>query len=246
MAVQSAAPAQRVMRRLAFRRAISALSLVAALGLFLLWIPPASRNVLISNLVSNRLLIVLLLGFTLTALSLLWARGQAFDIGLFKRVNLRGDQPNVWLDRVMWTITQIGSVGMVALVAVIMYAMRERRFALGFVLGSLTLLLMVTIIKALTDRARPFRAMTETRVIGIREPGLSFPSGHTTQTFFMMTLIVAHFEPLWLVSVALLGIALLVGVTRVYLGVHYPRDVIAGAVLGVMWARLAILVAPFL
>jgi membrane-associated phospholipid phosphatase len=124
--------------------------------------------------------------------------------------------------------------------------LRQRHFAIGFILGSLTLLLLVTIIKFLTDRARPFRLMTETRVIGIREPGLSFPSGHTTQTFFMMTLIVAYYEPFWLVSAALFAVAFLVGFTRVYLGVHYPRDAMAGAVLGVLWGMLAILVAPYL
>jgi membrane-associated phospholipid phosphatase len=234
------------MQRLAVRRILSALVLVAGLLLFLWWIPPSSRRVLLSNLVANRLLIVLVLTFAVLVLSLFWARGQALDIRLFKRVNLRGDRPNVWLDRAMWLITQIGSVWMVALVAVGAYALRERRFAVGFVLGSLTLLLFVTIIKALTDRARPFRAMQDTRVVGIREPGLSFPSGHTTQTFFMMTLVVAVYEPMWLVSILLYGIALLVGVTRVYLGVHYPRDVMAGAVVGVMWATLATLVAPYL
>lgn len=244
--MQPTVSTQHPRQQLAIRRAISALSLIAALGLFLLWIPPLSRRLLISNLISNRFLIVLLLSFTLIVLSLLWTRGQAFDIRWFKRVNLRGDRPNVWLDRAMWVITQIGSVWMAALVGVLAYGLRERRFALGFVLGSLTLLLLVTIIKTLTDRARPFKVMTETRVIGIREPGMSFPSGHTTQTFFMMTLLVARFEPLWPVSLALYGIALLVGVTRVYLGVHYPRDVMAGAVLGVMWCRLAILVAPYL
>ncbi len=232
-------------QRLAVRRAISALALIAALGLFLLWIPPSSRRLLLINLVANRLLIVLLFSFILMVLSLFWAKGQAFDIRWFKRVNLRGDQPNIWLDRAMWVVTQIGSVWMAALVGVLAYVLRERRFALGFVLGSLTLLLLVTIIKALTDRARPFKAMTETRVIGIREPGLSFPSGHTTQTFFMMTLIVARYEPPWLVSVALYGIALVVGITRVYLGVHYPRDVMAGAVLGVLWAILVIVAAPY-
>jgi membrane-associated phospholipid phosphatase len=236
----------RLLQRLAVRRAISALSLIAALGLFLLWIPSSSRRLLISNLIANRLLIVLLFSFALMALSLLWAKGQALDIWLFKRVNLRGDQPNLWLDRAMWVITQIGSVGMAGLIGAGAYLLRQRHFAIGFILGSLTLLLLVTIIKFLTDRARPFRLMTETRVIGIREPGLSFPSGHTTQTFFMMTLIVAYYEPLWLVSAALFAVAFLVGFTRVYLGVHYPRDAMAGAVLGVLWGMLAILVAPYL
>jgi membrane-associated phospholipid phosphatase len=62
----------------------------------------------------------------------------------------------------------------------------------------------------------------------------------------MMTLIVAYYEPLWLVSAALFAVAFLVGFTRVYLGVHYPRDAMAGAVLGVLWGMLAILVAPYL
>ena len=102
----------------------------------------------------------------------------------------------------------------------------------------------VELIKAFTDRARPFNLLRETRVIGRHEPGLSFPSGHAAQTFLVVALTISHFQlPLGIATV-LYSIAALVGFTRIYVGAHYPRDVIAGIVLGSVWGILAILVAP--
>jgi membrane-associated phospholipid phosphatase len=43
-------------------------------------------------------------------------------------------------------------------------------------------------------------------------------------------------------SIALYAVAALVGITRIYVGAHYPRDVIAGVVLGSVWGILAMLV----
>ncbi|HZY45536.1 MAG TPA: phosphatase PAP2 family protein, partial [Anaerolineae bacterium] len=237
--------AQHLLRRRALRRATIVLGLVAALGLFLLWLPLSSRRLLISSLVANQLLIGLLSIFGLIAISLLWAVGQRLDVWLFTALNLRGYHA-VWMDRLMWLATQIGNVGFAALLVVTAYVLGDHRFAIDLTLGSLTLWLLVTIIKALTDRVRPFNLLRETRVIGWREPGLSFPSGHTTQTFFMMTLAISHFQLPFLVALGLYGIAVLVGFTRIYLGMHYPRDVIAGAILGLIWGSLGVLVAPYL
>jgi membrane-associated phospholipid phosphatase len=236
---------QHFLQRLAIRRAVSALTLIAALGLFLLWLPLSSRHLLISSLIGNRLLIGLLFLFGLVAISLLWSRGQILDVWLFKAMTLRG-YSRVWLDRVMWMATQIGNVGVATLVAVVAYVLGDHRFAIGFTLGSLSLLLVVTTIKAFTDRARPFKLLLETRVVGWRVAGLSFPSGHTTQTFFMMTLAIRRFQLPLAVAALLYGIALLVGITRVYLGVHYPRDVVAGAILGLIWGSMGVLSAPYL
>jgi membrane-associated phospholipid phosphatase len=236
---------QLILRHLAIRRVTSALILVTALGLFLVWLPAASRQSLINSLIANRLLIALLLVFGLVALSLLWSKGQNLDVWLFKALTLRGHAPR-WMDRLMWGATQIGNVGFATLVAIASYVLGDHRFAIGYALGSLTLLLLVTIIKAIADRARPFNLLLETRVVGWREAGLSFPSGHTTQTFFLMTLATIHFQLPLAVAAILYGIAVLVGITRVYLGVHYPRDVMAGAILGLIWGNLGALVAPYL
>jgi membrane-associated phospholipid phosphatase len=237
--------AQRHLRRLAIRRVTYAFALLAGLGLFLLWLPGSSRRSLISSIFANRLLIALLLLFGIVAVSLLWSKGQRFDVWLFNALNLRGYHAT-WMDRLMWTATLIGNEGFIALLVVAAYLLGDYGFAITLALGAMTLLLLVTIIKALTDRARPFNLLRETRVVGLRERGLSFPSGHTAQTFFWVTLAVTHFKLPLAVAIGLYAIAILVGFTRVYLGMHYPRDVLAGAILALIWGSMGVLVAPYL
>jgi membrane-associated phospholipid phosphatase len=48
------------------------------------------------------------------------------------------------------------------------------------------------------------------------------------------------------ISIALYTVAALVGFTRIYVGAHYPRDVIAGVVLGSVWGILAMVINPYL
>ena len=235
----------RVLRRRTVWRATTVLSLLLGLGLILVWMGPPARDALIIGLTANQPLIALLLGFGLIVLSLLWSVGQRLDAWVFAALNLRGYHSR-WMDRAMWLVTQIGSMGFAALLAVSAYARGNHRFAIDFTLGTLTLWLLVEMVKALTDRARPFNLLRETRVIGWRAPGLSFPSGHTAQTCFTIALCISSFQlPLGIV-VGLYGIAALVAFSRVYVGAHYPRDVLAGAILGLVWGMLTILVASYI
>jgi len=65
----------------------------------------------------------------------------------------------------------------------------------------------------------------------------SFPSGHSAAAFLMATLVAIHY-PLW--AMAAYPLALAIGTSRVILGVHYPTDIVAGAVLGGSCAALII------
>ncbi len=65
----------------------------------------------------------------------------------------------------------------------------------------------------------------------------SFPSGHTAAAF-VFTVLVLHFYPVFAISVLLW--ALLIGLSRVLLGVHFPGDIIAGSIMGSLFGWLGI------
>lgn len=231
-------------RRSALRRAVVSVFLVAALGAFVIWLPPVSRRSLAASLIANRPLILLLGVFALISLSLLWSFGHDLDVWVFNALNLGGPRAS-WLDRAMEAGSLPGNQWFIALLVVGAYVLGSRSFGLTLALGSLSLWLVVTIVKELTDRARPFHMLQEIRLVGYRERGRSFPSGHTAQTFYWVTLAVSHFRLPLAVAVGLYFLAALVALTRVYLGVHYPRDVTAGAILAIIWGIIGTLVAPY-
>jgi membrane-associated phospholipid phosphatase len=225
------------------RRPAFLLLLVAGLALFLIWLPAEARSTLWAALSAQRGLVVLLLVFAVVTLSLIWSAGQRLDAWVFTSLNTRGYP--IWLDRGMWLTTQLGNMLTAFVAAVLLFLLHDRDLAIEIVFGTLTLWLLVELIKVLSDRDRPFLTLDKTRVIGWRERGDSFPSGHTTQVFFLATLLIHGLQLGMGIAVGLYAFAALVGFTRVYVGAHYPRDVIAGMVLGSVWGILANLVDPY-
>jgi len=219
--------------------------LITSLILFIIWMPSPLRGIIWNGLVARGILSSMLLVFGLLAVSLVWSIGQRLDVWAFLFFNLRGSRP-FWLDRMMSAFTQIGS-GITALViALILFLSGRRLTATELILGTLSLWIVVELVKALVRRSRPFIKVTQTRIVGYPAIGRSFPSGHTSQVFFMATMMALHIQTsFWLVFM-LYAIALIVGVTRIYIGAHYPRDVLAGAILGTVWGLLGGLVDGYI
>jgi membrane-associated phospholipid phosphatase len=227
-----------------WKRPLLLFSLLGALALFLLLLPPGARRSLLFSILRQRTLIILLLTFSVLFLSLLWTAGERLDAWMFLIINVRGWHPP-WLDRAMWWLTQLGN-GLVALVgAAFIYLVGYHRVGIEMILGTLSLWLTVETFKALTDRARPFILLEDVRVVGWREPGLSFPSGHTSQVFFLVSFLSRSFQITPEIIFLLYFLAVMVALTRMYVGAHYPRDVLAGALLGSVWGALIMLVDQF-
>ncbi len=203
------------------------------------------RIIIWHALVARGILSGMLLVFSLLAVSLVWSVGQRVDVWAFLFFNLRGSRP-VWLDWIMLGFTQIGSALAALAIGLILYLASDHLVAYEFILGSITLWMMVELVKALVRRSRPIYRVTQARIVGYRAIGRSFPSGHTSQAFFMVTLLAPYFRANAWVGILLYAIALLVGLTRMYVGAHYPRDVLAGAILGCAWGLLGVLVNGYL
>ncbi len=236
---------RRVRARILRRRILMAAALGVTAGLFWSYLPRQAHAALEASFLANRTLVLSLLLFSAVTLSLLWSVGQRWDADLFLFINPK-EVHSVWLDRAMSLGTQGGNLALALFIAVVLYLLNYARLGVELILGLLTLWFVVETIKALADRARPFAFLTDVRVIGWRALGRSFPSGHTSQAFFIVSLLTHHWPVLPIVSAGLYVVAALVGLTRIYVGAHYPRDVIAGALLCTVWGILTALVDPYL
>ena len=101
--------------------------------------------------------------------------------------------------------------------------------------------LPVALIKKLYPRIRPHLALPDIRTF--RKPLVdhSFPSGHTTAIFSITVPIMLAFPALtWI----LLPLALIVALSRMYLGLHYPSDCLVGALLGTVSAVGTVMLWP--
>lgn len=133
------------------------------------------------------------------------------------------------MDYIFVTITALGEIYIfifiiaILTVALIVY----KRPISSFLLSMGTAFLMQGILKAIISRPRPFEAGLT--IAGIASNFSSFPSGHTLMFFAMIPVIGKKFPGL---NLSLWALAILVGFSRIYLGVHYLSDVIAGAFLG--------------
>ena len=158
----------------------------------------------------------------------------------------------LWLQGAMRDITSLGSSTVLVLIvaAVIVYLLLIRKagtalFILVAVAGGQAL---SSLLKAGVDRPRPDLVSHLAN-----ETSLSFPSGHamvSAVTYLTLGSLAARFLPGRTTKIFVLCLAvlttLLVGVSRVYLGVHWPSDVLAGWCAGFAWAMLCWLAARLL
>jgi undecaprenyl-diphosphatase len=140
------------------------------------------------------------------------------------------------LDPVMTTVTHLGDAGIVwVLMSIVLLAVkRTRKVGLCCFLALLVMLIVNNyVIKVLVDRARPYEVVEGLTAIVPLPVDASFPSGHTAAGIAAAVVLIGETKARYWIPALLL--ALLVAFSRMYVGVHYPTDVLGGAVLGILY-----------
>lgn len=115
----------------------------------------------------------------------------------------------------------------------------ERELALLTGAGIIAGAMFTYPLKFIIDRTRPYDLIESARLLTPIESDSSFPSGHTEMSFLAAT-IVSRFHPGY--SKYLYSFSFIVGLSRIYVGVHFPLDVVGGVLVGVMVGKLVLVV----
>ncbi len=166
-----------------------------------------------------------------------------WDEALFRMLNLAGTDPV--LDLLMVFFTDLALPYILALLVIPLWwrGHRERAFDLLVLLA--VVIVITEVLKYAFDRARPCDVLPNANLLTpnacAMEGDPAFPSGHASRIFAVAAFLAVYFR--WPVKVSSAFFAILAGISRVYLGVHWPSDVLAGAALGVGLALLFVVVA---
>lgn len=145
---------------------------------------------------------------------------------------------NKYLDILMPIITIMGNLGLIWIIIA---------FGLFFnkpykVIGEIILITLVIstiigegIVKHLVRRIRPCNDISDINLLITKPMSYSFPSGHTLSSFAIAEVLSVSFNKY---SLIFIGMASLIALSRLYLYVHYPTDIIGGIALGLLCSKL--------
>ena len=139
------------------------------------------------------------------------------------------------LDKIMQLITHLGDMGIIWIILTIVMLLIPKTRKSGVIMAAaliVDVILCNVILKNLIARVRPYDVNTAVQVLVAKPKDFSFPSGHTAASFAsVVALFMAGERKLWKPALML---SCLIAVSRLYLYVHYPTDVLGGMVFGIL------------
>ncbi|MGF7059389.1 phosphatase PAP2 family protein [Brassicibacter mesophilus] len=137
-----------------------------------------------------------------------------------------------FLNRIMPFITELGGAifsSILPLLLIIINAGKSRILGIEILASLSVSQVFVQLLKRMLTRERPYNILQNINTFGIKLKDYSFPSGHTTASFSMATILSLYMPQMMMLFVIA---AFVVGISRIYLAVHYPSDVFVGIILG--------------
>lgn len=159
---------------------------------------------------------------------------------------------NHYLDFIMPHVSDAGGFATLSVICLILFVItRKNIFNLGkyynlvkLCIFSLIIMFLITLpLKLAFNQPRPYLVLEHVNILTSSLDPNSFPSGHTATTVSIVTVLVLkskdYFKKYKLINCLLIIFALTIGISRIYIGMHYPFDVLAGGVIGMVSGVLA-------
>ena len=166
---------------------------------------------------------------------------QVLDESVFHAIN--GHLPSS-LQHLALAISWAGGAAAIAgwMLVIFALARRQGQSGAGFcAIATVCATAAAWAVKHVVGRDRPWMTLQDVAVTGPHEISGSFPSAHTTMSFALATAVALRFPKAGPLAFAL---AALVGISRVAVGMHWPSDVLAGAILGISTSALLAIAWP--
>lgn len=160
---------------------------------------------------------------------------------------------NPVFDFIMPIITNLGGLAFIAIMfAILLIVCRKNIFNLGKYYGlvkviALAIILTVIIaapLKLLFSQPRPGLVLSNVHVLTSSADPNSFPSGHSATTASVVTATILkskeYFEKYKLINIGLVAFLIVIAFSRIYIGMHFPFDVLVGCAIGIVSGVLAV------
>lgn len=161
-----------------------------------------------------------------------WITQIDLHILYYVQDNLR----NEVLNGVVKAFTSLGNYGLIWILftlALLIYSDTRKVGIMCAVALILDLIVCNGILKNVIARTRPYDAFENIRCIVLPPPDYSFPSGHTASSFAAVVPAIVN-KNTRKIGIAALIVAILMAVSRIYVCVHYPSDVVGGLIVGLL------------
>ncbi|MGZ7115901.1 MAG: phosphatase PAP2 family protein [Methanobacterium sp.] len=162
------------------------------------------------------------------------------DIQIFYLINVY--MQNTFFDFIMPILSEIGYFSFWILISIIIFFIggeKGRKVALVCIIALIAGYFVSEILKIMVARPRPYEVLEGVRVL-VTTSGYSWPSGHSVASFIAFTIygmavIGRRYGLLYLFL-----LVCLIMFSRIYIGVHYPSDVLSGALIGIFIGIIAL------
>jgi membrane-associated phospholipid phosphatase len=127
-------------------------------------------------------------------------------------------------------ISEFGGAGLLAVLPLLLWCV-EPRLGLRTLLALALITYLTVLLKDIVQAPRPF--LIDANIVHPEHDGFSFPSGHAARSIVVYGMLALWVKPIWLKAL-LVALIALIGLTRPYLGLHYPHDVLGSWLLGIL------------